>query len=488
MSQSTATASASFPARPKPVTAGKVKGMRLPWIKLAILMGLHIPLAVLLRSSWQLAVAHAWLTFFVGMFWAVQGKRLDRIACVGAYIAGAEVLWRMTNKTVFIPWEFGKYATSLIFIVALVRSGRFRIPGPALVYLALLIPSALIPFLEYDWATSRRAISSNISGPFSLVVCTAFFSRLRVTGPQYLKVLLTLMAPIVGVGVICYLSTFGASDLAFGRGSNVGASGGFGPNQVSATFGLGILAAFLCITDEKSRFILKAFLVGVALFFAVQSALTLSRTGLYLAALSAGLGSFYLVRSRQTRLNLILSAIVLYLVINFAVFPWLDSFTGGALSNRFKNTGLTNREEIAMSDLKLFLDEPLFGVGMGLSQEARAKYTIEAPAHTEFSRLLSEHGLFGCAALGLLLYMCWTHFKKARTMKQRALAVSMLSFTMLFMFVSGMRLNLASFTFGIAAMTLAPPILARKPNSDAAAPSPSPTALPSGPANPPPTP
>ena len=62
----------------------------------------------------------------------------------------------------------------------------------------------------------------------------------------------------------------------------------------------------------------------------------------------------------------------------------------------------------------------------------------------------------GCVGIVMLLFMGWTNFRRARSLKQRALATSMMCFSMLFMSVSAMRLVLPSFTFGLAALVLIP--------------------------------
>ena len=118
---------------------------------------------------------------------------------------------------------------------------------------------------------------------------------------------------------------------------------------------------------------------------------------------------------------------------------------------------MTSREEIAFTDVQMFFDNPILGVGMGQSTVVRGeKYGLWMPPHTEFSRLLSEHGLMGCVGIVMLLFMGWTNFRRARSLKQRALATSMMCFSMLFMSVSAMRLVLPSFTFGLAALVLIP--------------------------------
>src|SRR5262245_60410610 len=75
------------------------------WVLVVIV---HAPLAILMKGSPRLATIHALGALALGLWWAGPGRRFDRVAYVGAYITGAEVLWRMCDA--YVVWEFGKYA------------------------------------------------------------------------------------------------------------------------------------------------------------------------------------------------------------------------------------------------------------------------------------------------------------------------------------------------------------------------------------------
>ena len=56
---------------------------------------------------------------------------------------------------------------------------------------------------------------------------------------------------------------------------------------------------------------------------------------------------------------------------------------------------------ILLADLELWARNPILGVGPGMAAWGREEILdARISAHTEFSRLLAEHGLFGAAALG----------------------------------------------------------------------------------------
>ena len=69
-----------------------------------------------------------------------------------------------------------------------------------------------------------------------------------------------------------------------------------------------------------------------------------------------------------------------------------------------KVSDTTGREDIARADLEVWFDNPVLGVGPGVAKEYRAAtFGRAAAAHTEFTRLLAEHGILGLVAL-IILY------------------------------------------------------------------------------------
>jgi len=67
----------------------------------------------------------------------------------------------------------------------------------------------------------------------------------------------------------------------------------------------------------------------------------------------------------------------------------------------------TNRSDIFLEDVDLFLDHSLLGVGVGASTYMRKEYKGYAP-HVELSRLIAEHGTLGLIIfflIGLLFFL-----------------------------------------------------------------------------------
>jgi hypothetical protein len=387
----------------------------------------------------------------LGVAW--MDRSLTRTACAVAYIAGSEALWRITEAN--LVWELGKYSMVAAMLIGLFRHGRFRPYWPPLCYLLVLLPSAFLTFTFVEPSRARQLVSFDLSGPVSLGVGVLFFIQVRLTPRQMARVLLAYVIPTVAVVVLILLGLTDA-ELSFGRSSLAAASGGFGPNQVSAGLGLAALAAFLILAGRGAPPLLRVAMGALLLVFGAQSALTFSRCGLYYFAGGALVASFVQLRNPRMAAQLGGSAAVLAAIVYFLVYPWLDEFTGGALSNRFRNTDLTNRDRIMAMDLRIFAENPVLGIGVGRGKEVREAMEYRAASHTEYTRLLAEHGFFGVLAILLLLWMGLIHFLRGRGVQGRAIAGALVAYSLLYMTGNGMRQVLPGFTFGLAAAMLLP--------------------------------
>jgi hypothetical protein len=109
-----------------------------------------------------------------------------------------------------------------------------------------------------------------------------------------------------------------------------------------------------------------------------------------------------------------------------------------------------------MIDLQMWRENPIFGVGPGMGMLYRYSLQKWVAAHTEYSRLVAEHGVFGLLALILLVVMVIQSIRRARTIMGKALAAAMVSWTLLFMMIDGMRLVAPAFAFGLSFAAILP--------------------------------
>jgi hypothetical protein len=423
-------------------------GTILPFLFLAA----HVPLALIMNNSPAISTVHALLVVFAAIIFSLRSRGLEYAGYFLSYIAGAEVLWRMSSASVF--WEFGKYAVVLVCVIAMIFRSGLRINPLALLYFAVLIPSSIFVADRLSWEWARKELSFNLSGPFSLFVGMCFFYKQRLSSDQARRLMIALMGPTVGILSIAVFSTFTADVIVFGDDSNKITSGGYGPNQVSAMLGLGALAAFYVLNDTGARKMLRFLVAILMLVFVIQSALTFSRGGLYMLIASVVPALFLMVNEPRKRLRMIVGTVAVVMLGWFVLFPALDSFTKGFLSVRFKDVQGTGRAEISRDDLRIWSDHFVMGVGPGMASEYRNSIYRGAAAHTEFTRLLAEHGIFGLIGLMLLALMGLLSIIRNRSPLGRAMATSLVIWSFLFMAINAMRLVMPSFLFALASAEL----------------------------------
>ena len=429
---------------------GRERRISIQW--LVALLLLHAALAWVEKGRSILVTLHGFAILGVALFYGTDPSHPERTIQAVAYLCGAEVLWRMCAHSSGLPWEFGKYASVMIMFLAILRRGH--VSWLPLLYIALLLPSVPLTMADSELWSPRQAVSDSLSGPLAIAVAFAFMSQVTLTPRQVCRTLLCFAVPMTGVAFLCYSGTFGASEVFFNNDSNKAASGGYGPNQVSAALGFGVLCGIFCLLTGEGRLPLKGLLLLLCLWFGVQSGLTFSRTGLYLVGICTFTGVLPLLRNARARWAALASVVILFVVVNFALLPMLNNFTGGAFEERFENQSLTHRDDIMLGQMRIWLAHPILGVGPGVVDSVESSLGFRA--HTEYTRLVAEHGAFGIAALIILLSCVYRAFRQARTPYAKAFCLAMATYGLLFMAVSSTRLAVVALAFGLASVRVTP--------------------------------
>lgn len=433
--------------RTRPVTSE-----RPPVVPVLAVVLAHMLLAVLMRQHAILATVHALLALSGAVWVAAVTPWVENIACAAAYLTGAELLWRITDAQVF--HEVGKYGVILVLGIGLLRLGGSRRLAMPLLYLAVLLPSAVLTIDEFGLSRAREELSFNLSGPAALAVAVLFFSRFHV-GPSALRRLLwTMITPIAGITAVAAYGTLTAGKLVFTGASNFTTSAGFGPNQVSAVLGLGaMLALVVAVRDPVPGRRLVAVLL--ALWMLVQSVLTFSRGGLVNVLVAVVLAAAYSLRQPRRAAGIVGPVLVVVLLSGLVVYPRLVAYTGGVLETRFTDFTLDERAQLLDADLTAFRDHPLLGVGPGVGKlYRRLPDGRGVSAHTEFTRLLAEHGAAGVVAIGILLAIVVGSYRRAATPVNRIWVLLAAGWTLSEMTHGAMRFAAVSFTFGLMTATL----------------------------------
>lgn len=418
-------------------------------LKLASFLGFHVLLAIILQASSTAAVfvgtLHCLVTCVVAV-WATTRWKAVGIACVAAYTAGAEVLWRMTGA--HTPWEIGKYLIVALCIGGILRMGhRAKWNWLAVVYFMALLPSIAVLIQSDGHPESLlQSLSFNLSGPLCLFASAWYMSQLRLSRRDVQMLLVSLIAPLLTIAAVTLLATHSAVDLSFTDESSLATSGGFGPNQVSVVLGLGALASLMLAVDPIVKLWHRSVAFGLVLFFGAQCVMTFSRGGLYSFLVAFLLAAVWFLRNRAVRMRLIGVTAAATLITIAVIFPRLEEFTGGALADRFADTDPGHRKDIAMEDIRLWGEHPILGLGPGGARsQRRGEFRI---AHTEYTRLLSEHGLFGVLALAALVGLGLTQLLRHQPAQEKALRIAFMTWSLTSMLHLGMRVAAIGLIFG----------------------------------------
>ncbi len=88
--------------------------------------------------------------------------------------------------------------------------------------------------------------------------------------------------------------------------------------------------------------------------------------------------------------------------------------------------------------------------GAGMAPYYRAEYlAFPAGTHTEFTRVLAEHGLLGLIALLLLAYILWNAYRRTQGTLERTIAIAFLAWTIVEMGHSATRIAAIPFCLGV---------------------------------------
>ncbi len=438
----------------------------------------QVVLSLAMKSLPTLGLLQAATIVLVGLY-AIARRNLGVVTCLVAYLIGAEVLWRQVKAPV--PYQTAPYVMILLsaFVVVFAIGRLNSTARIAVLYFLLLIPS-IINTIRTAGAEAREMIAFALSGPAALACFVAFTSQVRATPEQFRRILWTALISAVGPLAIA-LSEI-QSELAKGNAiefkdqSNFLTSGGFGPVQVSAVLGLGVVIAIVLTIFDTNR--VARYLAGIlALVFSIQSLLTFSRGGMFSAAI--GLSALAIAQARNRRIrNRVMVVVAIALALGyFVVVPFLTDFTGGAFEKRFTDTE-SSRTDLAANDTQIFANNIVFGVGPGMTKYQRLTYEIcqlrsdncedEASSHTEFTRLLGEHGIPGVAAGIVLIWMAIRAVRGSRA--DRPFAVAFIFWAVAQMFYANLRVVAVPFAFGLAFLTVRAMDRGEPPEADDAEP------------------
>ncbi|MBA4277613.1 O-antigen ligase family protein [Flavobacterium sp.] len=361
------------------------------------------------------AKIYGYVIFIGGFFYVIKTQNKHNEALVAAaYVVGSEVFLRMTGGNPL--YEISKYGVMVFIFMGMYYSGFSKSATPYWVFLLLLVPGVVLTTFVLNFDTNlKNAIAFNISGPVCLGVASIYTYRRKIPLYEMNTVILAMGLPIVACMMYLTFYTPNIRDVITSTQSNFETSGGFGPNQVATVFGLGMFIFFSrTILESKTKFMLGLNLL-IAINMSYRGMVTFSRGGMITGFLMILLLLFFLYAKSnyvgRVKLNYVMVFIALAMV---ATWTYTSFQTGGLIDKRYANqdaagrkkeSSFTGREDVAQNEINTFLNNPIFGVGVGKGAEVRFEETGDGTlSHDEITRMMAEHGTLGIVGLLILFF------------------------------------------------------------------------------------
>ena len=423
---------------------------------------IHIFLGIIVSSNRYIATYWGLGIFIYGILHIIRYKnRFDEASIFSAYIVGLEVLLRTVGASLL--WEFGKYATIALLITGMITEQvKFlRINILSVIYFVSLLPAIFfMPDAGFDY--TRQMISGNLSGPLCLFMSFLYFRQRMFSKKNISNLFKSLILPIFSLIGLIFIRMPSINNITFSSEANFQMSAGYGPNQVSTVLGIGLviigLSKLFHLKIFKYDYLDYAFAglsIGVAL-------LTFARGGVLAPILSIITSLIIALGAKKYNLNLRKIVYLMILLISLGYFS--SNFTKGLINNRYASLisiptqtsgNFTGRTKIMAIDIRIFLDNILVGVGPGGAHGLRQEYGYETAvaAHSEFTRMLAEHGIFGLISLSSILLLSMQEYRKRKDYNKVLLACLSI-FGILTMFHSAFRIALAGYIYGLSYVLL----------------------------------
>lgn len=421
-----------------------------------------------------LLVTAVWAAVFAITIFASVSNRQDWIWYCIAASPVLEVWSRMVRGAVIVD-EIGKYYLLLAIAAILLHHVREKSHQPVhkagMYVILLLLPSLLVNLAGFD----REQWVFNILPTIELAVLAMLVARERWDIERFARTIQFGLLPVIFVAIYITYKSPSLSSVTFMLSANFGTAAG-GTNQVATVLGLGILYTMLLLLLKRPAFPKWiCYLLISYLFF--RSFLTFSRGGVFAAVSSILIAiGFAMTASRKTfiRYSIIL---IVFTGAGILVFNKVDEISGHKLSQRYRgetiatisgeqektwNKVTSGRTTLIAADWYVFKEYPLFGIGPGGAKDMRTDFGAppDSAAHTEFTRLMSEHGIGGVLAALVLLFFPLYWILKQRYRLWKGVTAALFCMAILTASHSAMRTNTTIVCYVLACI----PIYVRKYN------------------------
>ena len=425
----------------------------------------------------------AWVYILVGstLIQLLKNKHRDfSLIHLVFYSLAIEQLNRSVKGWPLLPYELGKYLSLIVFIVAMLYPNTSkRKSSVGMVFFLLTIPSVLI--LPDNFVMND--VIFNYTGLLTMALAMIYFAKQEFTFSQFKGLMRTFIYSAIAFTIYLYryqakLETKVTYDLA----ANFDTAGGTATNQVSTYLGLAFAIMVLMYLTRQKLFSTKFVDEALIIFFMFRGLITFSRGGMVSAILAIVVVLLMpkynnLLQNAQVQFRKISLTTYIYsflfIIVTFFV---VNSITGNQLLLRYQGetqhslrTGhkdiqsvTSHRYEIFISDLLIFINNPLLGVGVGQSRWYRPMYDPEHFSeygflpHVEVSRMLADHGIFGVGMVCIFLFYPFYKVMNEKDNYKRAIMILLFTIAVTSTFHTAMRTILAPIFFGLACVNLVP--------------------------------
>jgi O-antigen ligase len=427
----------------------------LKYIKFVVI---HLLIGLVVFLVPPISKLYAITIFLVGFRYVILRKNANNEALyVAAYIVGAEVFLRMTQGNFFE--QYAKYGVIGVLIIGMIYRGFSKNAILYWIFGLLLMPGVILSFFTLNFETDiRKAITFNIIGPITLAISSIYCYQRKISFENIKRIVDMLAYPLMATLVYMYLYTPSVKDVVTNTESNFETSGGFGPNQVSTILGLGIFVFFVKIVLSSKTTLIRNINILFFVIITFRGIVTFSRGGIITGFIMIIIVVVLLLLYTRSYVKSKIVMLVVFGVIALAgIWAYSSIQTGGLIDKRYANqdargrekaSKLTGRERLIESEFNMFLDNPVFGIGVGKNKEYRLETTgVDAASHNEITRMLAEHGMFGLFGLIILLV---TPMVLYLNNKQNIFVFSFVVFWLLTINHAAMRLAAPAFIYALS--------------------------------------
>lgn len=385
-------------------------------------------------------------------------NRNEEAAKWAGYFAALEVILRISKHA--IGYEVGKYAI-IIFLLYGYFLNPHRPSNKKWISCILLLLPAIVLMESFN-AEGREILLFTLSGIIALLVSAFYFDGRRITYYTFYSILSFVILPIFSMAIILTLKTPDFSSIVFTANSTDLTTGGFGPVHVSTILGCGILIVVLLMLTGKTLFYNRWGDYAVLALLGFRLMLSFSRSGLFAVGLAIvpALIVFNKVSNKSFKAA---KPLIVTVVLAIGVWNLTSSVTGGMSENRFlgydtegnkKEDITTGRTDLFNEEIVMFEKSPIIGIGVGNVMRERALlFGDDRSSHTEYARLLAEHGLLGIVAIFYLFFLPYRAFYR-RYGINKVFLVAFVSFTLFNMTSASTRTALPMFLYGLGFIIL----------------------------------